>query len=334
MSIKLLDLSALRKLPPVEMLASTHLQKDGLNIIFGPSGSYKSFYAIGLALEIAKTHTAVYVAAEGSSGLAPRIDAWLGYKREPDPFLISICSEVDLLKAESVKELITELKKLKPAVELVIIDTYARCMLGGDENSARDAGIVINHCAAIQRSLRASILLIHHTNKAERGERGSGALRGGADVMIEVTVQNDDIEITCSKSKETATWPKEVFRFLPFGQSGLLLPADQVPRSTSLTAQQVKILEFLRLDVFDSPGATTRQICNGTGIAESSVYKILSELKRNSHVNQDKKGDPYSISPIGEAVLKTQLSKSAAVVSAREETEIGVEVSDSSFTLH
>lgn len=315
------------------MLSGTHLQARGFNVIFGASGSYKTFYALGLALEIARTQGVVYVAAEGSSGLAARIDAWLEYNKLPDPHIAFICREINLLDTKSVTEVLAELKKIKPAVSLVIFDTYARCM-DGNENDTKDAGTVVKNCARIQRELNATVLLIHHTGKNGQMERGSTALRGAADVMIEVGISNKDIKISCSKPKETAEWPAEVFRFLPYGESGLLLPAHLVTNTGVLTEQQVKILEFLSLEVFDSPGASIRQIINGVGIAESSVYKIMSELKRNSHVNQDKKGDPYSISAIGEAVLKSQLSVSAKAANVYDSYEIEIAVSNSKPTLN
>lgn len=301
-------------------------------MIFGASGSYKTFYALWLALEIAQTQGVVYVAAEGSSGLAARVDAWLAYRKIPDPHITFICREINLLDPASVTELVGEIKKLIPAVSLVVFDTYARCM-EGDENTTKDAGAVVRNCAKLQRDLKATVLLIHHTGKNGNSERGSTALRGAADVMIEVGLDNRDVKISCSKPKETAEWPDEIFRFLSYGDSGLLLPADMVPNSSILTVPQIAILKFLALEVFDSPGATTRQIVAGTKVPESSVYKILSELKRNSHVNQDKKGDPYSISPIGEAVLKAQLSRTMKAAKLNYDDDLEIEVSDSQPTL-
>lgn len=332
--IPLIDLDALRKLPPVEIIFKTHFVTQGLNIVFGPSGAYKSFYALGLSLQIAQSQAVAYVAAEGSSGLSARVDAWLGYNKLSSANIHFTCEEVNLLDEDSVTNLIYTYKKTTPSITFVVIDTYARCLIGGDENSAKDAGLAVRNCAKIQRELKSSVTLIHHTNKAESSERGSGALRGAADSMVEISATDQNIRVECSKMKDREVWPTEYYRFMPYGESGLLLPADEVPTSTTLSKNHVKILEFLRLSVFDTCGARTQSIVQGVNLPASTVYRLLAELKTNSHVMQSKKGDPYFISGLGEIELEGQLSKSGKAASASKGDGLEIEVEELSVTIN
>ena len=301
---KLISVKALKSLPAAQMFKDTHLVRRGLNVIFGPSGSYKTFYALGLALQIAQTDGVVYIAAEGSSGLAKRVDAWCEHYKLGGGSLYFICEEINLLDDKAVEQLTGILKGRTPAIRLVVFDTYARCLVGGDENSAKDAGRAIFYCSKIQQELSCSTLLIHHTNKAETSERGSGALRGGADSMIEVSAHDDAVRIECSKIKDWEAWPSENLRFKQQGDSGLLLPSNQVAAPTGLGTLETKVLDALTYSIFKECGATARQLKDITGIGNTQLYRVLSSLKTASFIHQSKRGDPYFIGSLGEYALR------------------------------
>jgi hypothetical protein len=304
MALVIYSAQDLKKLPPMQMLGSTHLVAGGLNVAYGPSGAFKSFYILGLALEIAQLGVVIYVAAEGSSGLSKRAEALCAYKQSGYGDLYFICQEVSLLETASVTDLIATLKKSFTKIDLVIFDTYARCIPGGDENSAKDSGLAIRNCARIQRLLKTAIVLVHHSNRAERGERGSGALRGGADSMIEVSHQNGIIKVECSKMKDAEPWPPEYYRFKQVGDSGLLLPAGEVDVPIELTQKEAKILELLSFHIFEKCGATSRQIAEALDIRGTTLYRILSNLKVADYIRQDTKGDPFIITDSGRETLK------------------------------
>ena len=84
---RLLSLTDLRTLPPVQPLIDKLLYRDTLGQLSGPPGCYKTFVAIAMscalaagesfgAFVVAKPGKVVYVAAEGVSGLETRILAW------------------------------------------------------------------------------------------------------------------------------------------------------------------------------------------------------------------------------------------------------------------
>jgi len=302
---RILTLTQLRSLPPPSLLDGTHLVSRGLNIIFGPSGMYKSFYTLHQALMIARTLPVVYVAAEGSSGFMKRIDAWCEYHKLPlpDEHLWFIPEEVNLLDSKAMIETTKAIQAKTRQAALVVLDTYARCLLGGDENAAKDTGIAIHQCAMVQRALGGAVALIHHTNKAGASERGSGALRGGADLMIEMNADDEGlIQVKCSKVKDDAAWPQEFYRFYPVGTSGVLEPCDESSLAfitDPLSERQLEILKFLALPVFTEAGARAIQIEKALNLPHKSTFRLLSSLKERSVISQGKSGDPYRISDTG-----------------------------------
>lgn len=318
---KLVKAADLRFLPPAQLIGNTHLISNGFNVIFGPSGTYKSFYALGMALNIAQKDAVVYVAAEGVSGLHYRVDAWCDHNGTDAGHLQFITEEINLLDSSIVTKFVNTLKSLKCQIRLVIFDTYARCMPGGDENSAKDTGLAIRHCMTIQRTFNTAVAVVHHSNKAETGERGSGALRGAADAMIEMNCADDIIRIECSKMKDWEAWPAEHYRFQPVGKSGLLLPAGDVKPPQQLSNKEIKVLETLDLEIFESCGARSHEIMDSTGIARAALFRILSKLKKECLVHQDKNGNPFSLTSAGRKSLYA--AKPEAI---KQQMDIAVEV--------
>jgi RecA-family ATPase len=105
-----------------------------------------------------------------------------------------------MLDAREVIDFVREISWLQPS--LVIIDTLARCMIGGDENSARDMGLFVEACSRVQKT-GAAVMVIHHTGKnSATGPRGSSALFGAADTIIELSNDDGLIQLRCEKSKD------------------------------------------------------------------------------------------------------------------------------------
>jgi RecA-family ATPase len=86
---------------------------------------------------------------------------------------------INLLDPERRAALVEMVRRLEPV--LLVVDTMARSMAGGDENSARDVGLVIaatDACRAACPSL--AVLIVHHTTKDGDTYRGNSALEGAA----------------------------------------------------------------------------------------------------------------------------------------------------------
>lgn len=173
------------------------LPAASLGVIFGASGSGKTFLALDLSLSVARgidwrAHRVqqggvAYVVAEGAGGFRDRVEAYCrAHDLDPAALPLRVLADApDLMLNADVKDLAAALKKCGP-LSIIVMDTYARVM-SGNENEAQDANKAIAHCALLHRLTGAMVVLVHHSGKdAARGARGSGALRAAADVEIEV----------------------------------------------------------------------------------------------------------------------------------------------------
>ena len=192
------------------------LTAGGASVVYGRSNTGKSFFACDLAASVAtgrafrdehevEQGAVVYVGLEGSGGIRNRI---LAMKREElldddAPFYMilvpfSLISPGDAQRmAETVKE--TADKAAMPC-RLVVIDTLARAMAGGDENSGADMSEAVRAVDMIREATGAHVLLVHHCGKDEaKGARGHSSLRAAVDTEIEV-VRPDSETITTARA--------------------------------------------------------------------------------------------------------------------------------------
>src|SRR5262245_54607612 len=67
--------------PPIRWLVDGWLPARELTLLWGREGTFKSFialdWALGLACRAGKGQTVIYIAAEGLSGLRPRVAGWM-----------------------------------------------------------------------------------------------------------------------------------------------------------------------------------------------------------------------------------------------------------------
>jgi DNA-binding MarR family transcriptional regulator len=277
----------LQKLPPVTWLIPGELPDNALTMLYGASGSGKSFMALDYALRIAQKDTVLYGAFEGEYGYKARIDAWRDYHPGTVAHNLFLCmGSVEMMRGPELARFVVAAQQINP--RLVIVDTVAMSMIGGDENSARDMGMYIRACKTLIREIRCAVMLVHHTNKAGLVERGSGALRGSCDMMIRLSMQDDVIVKECSKSKDTKLFDTTYHRLLPRElhangqalQSAVIVPADRILQldSADLTPNQQKMLETLALSVYSEAGCSFADIEADTGIAPGALSRISSRL--------------------------------------------------------
>ncbi len=209
--LTLLNLDDLDNVPPPQWLIEGRLP-EGMTVLYGPPAVGKTFVALDWSLLVAVTSTAgpvMYLPGEGLSGLGQRIRGWKAkhphLKLDDGSFLVSK-SLPRLLEGESIEDLHEACARHKPV--LLVVDTLARTMVGGDENNSGDVGKVIATLDAMRDEHGTSSLVLHHTTKgSDKTERGSGALRGAADAMW--SASRDELEpwriwLECNKLKDGA----------------------------------------------------------------------------------------------------------------------------------
>lgn len=184
-------------------------------VIFGDPSTGKTFIALDLVLSIASDVAwwgygivqgpVLYFAGEGVAGLGKRIMAWgMGH---PNVDLRSLdfrvlAEAIALIDDETFERVLATVKAMATKPVVIVIDTLARYLIGGDENSALDTGKFLDRCARLGAATGAAVVIIHHKRKGAAVERGSSAIRGAADVMWEVTYDGEVTTIVGSKAKD------------------------------------------------------------------------------------------------------------------------------------
>lgn len=188
-------------LPALEWAVEGVVPAQGVLVVYGGPGSGKTVLLLDMIRCVSSglpwfgrpvTQQLVwYIALEGGAGLRLRVLA--AEKHHGEPFRAKfIFDSFSFLKEEDVKELLA-LIDAYDGVGLIVIDTLACAMPGGDENSSRDMGSVVAGARALQQKTGGAVLLVHHTGKeAKRGMRGHSVLLGAIDTAIEVTRHEDD----------------------------------------------------------------------------------------------------------------------------------------------
>jgi len=259
------DVHYLRNMPPVEWLVDGLLTKHGFSVLYGEPGAGKSFLAIDMALSVAygkawhnnpvQRGAVLYIAGEGVGGLGKRIKAWQAHhKLTADvPFYV-LPTAVRFREPEDVERLLRTIDNLDTKFSAVFVDTVARALLGGDENSATDMGLFVDACEIVKRHCECAVVAIHHSGKdAARGMRGSTALLGAVDTSIKVSKLEETVTLATEKQKDAEPMPDVAFTMTPVALiddvSVVMTQADmpeKKPRSAKLTEPQKIALQALR----------------------------------------------------------------------------------------
>jgi KaiC/GvpD/RAD55 family RecA-like ATPase len=215
-------------------------------VVYGAPKSGKTFFVTDMGLRVATTQPwfnhrvraglVLYIASEMGRRAERRVWAWLdhhlGDVADRDlPFAI-VPKVVNLLDVVAVERLVATIESLidtrgKPA--LLIVDTLARSMAGGDENSAQDMGRAIAVADRLRDQFNTATILVHHAGKdVAKGGRGSSALLGAADAYILVEGdENGNHTATVEWSRDGEAGQRYGFR-LPVVELGTDADGDRV----------------------------------------------------------------------------------------------------------
>jgi hypothetical protein len=182
--------------PPRSYLIKGLIAPNEISVWVGPPKCGKSFLLMGVAYKLScglvvfgrrvRQTNALYIAAEGEGGIGNRLKALRARYGNADGFHW-IAQQVDLFRSD------VHLEDVKAAAQayqagLIVIDTVARVMAGGDENAPSDMGALVLNLTELRNDTKAHIAAIHHGTKASKGinPRGHSSLIGAEDALIEV----------------------------------------------------------------------------------------------------------------------------------------------------
>jgi hypothetical protein len=173
-------------------------------LMFGESGSGKSFDAFDMAMCIARGQSfnghnvepglVIYAAAEAGKGFEKRKRAYCQHHaidpRAPLPFYL-MTKRFDLFHGDDDANALTEEMKAvcgmypNDRIRLIVLDTLSATTPGMNENASQDVGPVKSRIDRIRVELGAAVALVHHKPKGGSTPRGHGSLTADYETTIE-----------------------------------------------------------------------------------------------------------------------------------------------------
>ena len=215
---RLFHVHELNELPDVEWFPGLegYCPTNELSIFYGAGESFKTLVAIDWACHLAHAgRVVVYLAAEGTSAVGDRIEAWQQFHDVAAlPTLHVVTLAVAIHNPKVVEAFRADIEQQLPigvTPDLLVIDTFARNFVGGDENSAQHMGLFVAGADALREHFQTAVLVLHHPTKDGSSERGSEALRNAsfAVFVFNRTKPMMFATVKCDRMKE-ASFPPDV----------------------------------------------------------------------------------------------------------------------------
>lgn len=271
--------------PPVEWWIKGVIPRADLFMIYGASGSGKSFVAIDMAAHIAlglpwrglrvEKGRVVIIAAEGAGGYGARFKAWClqyGYDLEElDVGVITV--PPNFMEREDISDLVASIKLLGD-VGLIFVDTLAQVTPGANENSSEDMGLALANCRVLGAATGASVGIVHHSGKdLTRGARGWSGARAAVDAEIEVSKPDDGSPrmIRITKQKDGADNGKFAFKLMV------------VPVGVDRYGEEVSSCVAIPTEVQEHRGETAATL-RGLGRVEAHLLEVMTFFPTESAV--------------------------------------------------
>lgn len=295
-------LSELARTPKPDWIVDGYIPPESVVVLFGPSGSGKSFLMVDIASCVAtgcdwhgrrvQRGSVVVVAAEGAAYLPTRFETWCGHRGVSSETLdVHLMPHgLQLLDQEDVDSFLAELQRDEIAPRIVFLDTLSLCLTpDGDENSTRDMNKAISLVRRITERTHSAVVLIHHTGKNGTGERGSSALRADADVSISSKADGSQLTLKQEKVRDAAKLDPLYLELLPIAQSAVVTDVGSPEsgtlragkKETRLTGTDSKVLKVLSDGVAHSFSELEAEI------PRSSVSRSLNRLVELAIIRKD-----------------------------------------------
>lgn len=287
--------------PPHELIEGMLIERT-MSVVYGDSNTGKSFLVLDMAAHVSigkpwfgrqvKRGAVLYLAAESPKSIQNRSRALadkLGVKL--DHLFITDCP-VDIYDENGdTKAIVDTTKAIEQGfgvnIVLIVVDTLARAMGGGDENATKDMGVLVQHSDMIKDRTQAHIMFIHHTGKDQsRGARGSSALRAATDTEIEVSDAGNGAPKEFKVTKQRDLDGKgEVYGFtlakvnLGLSNFGALLTTCYVEEAQPAKANAEDQLTQLQREIID--------LIRDTAIGGMRFTELVKKLKESRPTTAD-----------------------------------------------
>jgi hypothetical protein len=254
--MKLYTYMQLFEIPAAKQIVPRWVAERDIVLWYGQTGSYKSFSVLDMLHSVAtgrdwcgipvEPHPTLYIASEGASGVPDRVRVWGEQRGLPDDarYVLDGVRFGDENNA-SIQELIDSCEAADFLPRLVAIDTLAASMLGGNENSSQDIGLIIGGAKVIRDAFDAAVIIIDHTGWDETREKGSSSKRQHCDVVIESKkIGETTAQLSQIKNRNSAPPPPITVKLSTVGAS--LLPDRIAADPSGLTEKELNALAALK----------------------------------------------------------------------------------------
>ena len=204
------------------------IPSDSVGVMFGASGTFKSFLALDFALHSlhgmqwlgkkTKKGPVLFIAAEGGSGIWRRVKAWHMARgldwRGIEFYVVPLA----VMLNKGADQVVEAAQRVGVTPATVIVDTLSQTF-DGEENSANE---VAGYFRALGNGFRALwrcvVLVIHHSGHvATERPRGSSAIVANVDFMLGVFRDEKELiaTMTCEKQKDGDRFEPVQFQLTP-----------------------------------------------------------------------------------------------------------------------
>jgi hypothetical protein len=207
---------ALQPQPPVNWIVEGLISAGSVNIFYGEGGSKKTWALLDMGVCVAtdaqwldfktiKSHVLIIDEESGKRRILRRLGEVLrGHSADQTtPVNVISLAGFDLGQAAWIGELTNQI--IVTNSKLVIIDALADVMPGKDENLVKDVQPIFLALRKIAEDTQAAIILIHHANKGKKDYRGSTAIKGAIDLLLQIESDpgKDLIKFESIKARDT-----------------------------------------------------------------------------------------------------------------------------------
>nr|UVN09722.1 MAG: DnaB-like helicase C terminal domain protein [Bacteriophage sp.] len=207
-----------------DFVVEGYMPSDCIWDIVGESGTYKSFYTLGMMYLSAAGYRFAgadtqrchhfYIDGEGGAATRTRIDALAAKYGEEGKDYVHVIDMGEVLTAHGDKKIPALIRRMRETangepIGMVAFDTLNQTLAltidKFDENSSSTTigmGKVIAILKEVRDATKAAVGVVHHTPKGGKKARGSGALYAGVDVELTIERATDrQINVYHSKFK-------------------------------------------------------------------------------------------------------------------------------------
>lgn len=204
-----------------EWLVKPLMRKNTVSVLFGESGSRKTWLALDLGLSVAtgtaflnrfavKKGRVFYIISEGADDFEYRCMAWCKTRKVAAPSVEWFAyrpASYDFQEESAVDDCLDDIRSRIQGADLVIVDTLQKNFLGDTDTNVGMAVFMAN-MEKLRLKTGATVMPIHHTGWGNTDrERGGRVLRDSADTSILVAKTEGTSTMICKKQKMGVEFP-------------------------------------------------------------------------------------------------------------------------------